>query len=69
MTIATVAKIVRDLIREHELPCELVLVQDDARTFRVTIRADGHRLVSFDVAKGIPHHVREAIRAQLELVG
>jgi hypothetical protein len=67
MDTATVTRIVRDVILNRRLPCELVDVQEEARTWRVTIHAEQQGLVSFDVTKGIrPVHVREAVQTQLE---
>jgi hypothetical protein len=67
MDTATVTRIVRDVILNRRLPCDLVLVEENARTWRVTIRDQRQGLVSFDVAKGmIPVHVREAIQTQLD---
>jgi hypothetical protein len=66
MDTATVTRIVRDVIVSRRLPCELVLVEEDPRTWRVTIRDQQQGLVSFDVTKGIPVHVREAVRTRLE---
>jgi hypothetical protein len=67
MDTATVTRIVRDIIVSRCLPCELVLVEEDARTWRVTIRDTRHELVSFNVTKGISAaHVREAVRTRLE---
>jgi len=67
MDTATVTRIVRDVIVSRRLPCEIVDVQEDARTWRVTIRDPRQELVRFDVTKGIlAVHVREAVRTQLE---
>jgi hypothetical protein len=67
MDTATVARIVRDVILSRRLPCELVLVEEDARTWRVTIRHQRQAEVSFDVMKGIlAVHLREAVRTRLE---
>ena len=66
MDITTVARIVRSIITDHGLPCALVLVQEDAQTFRITIRDEGHHVIRFDVVKGTAAHVREAVLAQLE---
>jgi len=49
MDTATVSRIVRDVILYRRLPCELVDVQEDVRTWRVTIRSQQQGLVSFDV--------------------
>ena len=67
MDTATVTRIVRDVILNRRLPCELVDVQEDVRTWRVTIQSQQQGLVSFDVTKGIrPVHVREAVQTRLE---
>ena len=67
MDTATVGRIVRDVILNRRLPCELVDVQEEARTWRVTIDSKHEGLISFDVTKGIVAvHVREAVQAQLE---
>ena len=67
MDTATVSRIVSDVILNSRLPCELVDVQEEARTWRVTIRDQQQGLISFDVTKGIrPVHVREAVQTRLE---
>jgi hypothetical protein len=67
MDIATVSRIVQDVILNRRLPCELVDVREDTRTWRVTIRDQQQELVSFGVTKGIlAVHVREAIETRLE---
>jgi hypothetical protein len=67
MDTATVTRIVRDVILNRRLPCELVDVREEARTWRVTIQSQLQGLVSFDVTKEIrPVHVREAVQTRLE---
>ena len=67
MDTATVSRIVSDVILNSRLPCELVDVQEEARTWLVTIRDQQQGLISFDVTKGIrPVHVREAVQTRLE---
>ncbi len=67
MDTATVTRIIRDIIATERLSCELVLVQADARTWRVTVRGSWRQLVSFDVPKGTPAHVHDVVRAQLDM--
>ena len=56
-----VGRIVRDIVLQGGFSCEVVAVHDDPRSWRVTVRDEGQRLVTFAVPKGTPVQVREAI--------
>ena len=68
MDTTRVGRIVRDIVVQGGFLCEVVTIHEDPRSWRVTIRDEGERLVTFDVPKGTPVQLREAIVDALDWV-
>ena len=67
MDTTRVGRIVRDIVVHSGFSCEVVTIHEDPRSWRVPIR-EGQRLVTFDVPKGTPVQLREAIVDALDWV-
>ena len=67
MDVQRIERLVRDLIKEYGLSCELVSVQTQADAWHVVVRHRDGRVVEFDVPSGASVQVRNLLRKHLEI--
>ena len=58
--------LVRDIIAEYGLACELVSVQVQDDVWQVVVRHNDRRVIQFEVPRGTPTQARELVKARLE---
>jgi hypothetical protein len=67
MDVQRIGRLVRDLIKDYGLACELVSVQTQGDVWRVLVRHTDGREVEFDVPHGAMAQVRALLRKRLEI--
>ena len=65
--IQRIERLVRDLIKEFGLDCNLVRVHTQDNMWKVLVRHADGREVEFDVLYGPPAQVRESMKKHLEI--
>jgi len=68
MDVATIERVVKGIITDFGMPCELVAVAPVGDQWEVAIRDTTRRLRRFSIRGSTPTSIRSAIKTQLDVL-